>query len=274
MAFPTGYVYHNGKWYNQLTGVEYDPYEQVQDITEAALALLTPSADFIGVEYDVTDRAGGTRVKNTGTTFREVSPGASEFVTTSTWALRGTGAVRGQIKAFTDIMGGLTNPEGWWDGTYWRPRGGLQLLYDLPGTLLGTSANPSVITFPTLTVPAGLMNIKGGFIFEFHSSVTDGTNATANTVALSFGGFELFGTDQGAAGRLWESRRVRNENATNAQTVMANASATGAYIAANNSPKTTNRNTATDLTLSGTITTTTGGARTAQLDELKVWWIG
>jgi hypothetical protein len=117
------------------------------------------------------------------------------------------------------------------------------------------------------------MNISGGFEVDFESWVTDGTAATANTVAMSYGGFELFGTDQGANGRLWEGRRVRNQGAANLQVVMANASATGAFIAQNNTPKTTNRNSANDLTLTGTITTTTGGARTAQLDEYKVWWI-
>jgi len=273
MAFPDDYVYHNGQWYNKLTGVLYDPYQSVEDITEAQLALLTPSADFLGREYDVTDRAGGTRVKNTGTAYREVSPGASELVTSSTWAARGTGAFVGQVKRITDLG---NNPliEAIWNGTYWVPRGGEQLFYNLDAEVLTASGTNRTVTFPTVTFPAGLFNIYGGFLAEYLTNLD--VDPTAVTDTLTFGSTAIVNnTGSATSERRYVGREVRNRGVANSQILIGRAAANeaGGYIFGTTGVGTPTENTANALTLTGSVayTNPTG---IATLHHYRVMWRG
>lgn len=226
-----------------------------------------------GMEVDVSDANGGTRYKSDGVTWRKVSPGVTEYdIASSLWADRGVGVI-GQVKRITDVG---NNPllEAIWDGTRWAPRGGRQLIYSSRGNIDGPSNTTSAANIPAVTIPGGLLGVNFGLDIEIATHTVAGVATTANTVSLTFDGFELFGTDRTTNRRLWLSRRIRNVNAANVQTVMANASATGANEGAANDPKETTKNSANNLVLTGTATAVAATAMVNRIDEYKVWWIG
>lgn len=284
MAFPTGYTYHNGQWWKTSDGS--GPYyinaagQAIQirgpllAITEANLALITADATNIGLEYFVTDRRGGCHVGNiAGTGFQELSPALNDYFTSTTWASRGTGSFVGQKKIITNL-GNQPAVEAIWDGTYWQPAGGRQLIYALKAQVTGSAGTSSVANIPSVTIPGNLMNINGGFEVDIHTHTLSSVASVANTISLTFGGFELMGTDRTTNRRVWNGRRVRNVNSASVQTVMSNASGTGAYEQAANDPKETTKDTTADQTLVGTATATHATSIQNRIDEYKVWWIG
>lgn len=245
----------------------------IEKITEAELPAASTSN--MNTAYMLTDVGNKTVYNFDGVTWEDITPpldAAASQYQASTWAARGTGDFVGHIKRFSNI-GNNVNVMGVWDGTYWQPMGGRQLIYNSLAVVNGTNANPSVITLPTVVIPGGLMGIFGGFEVEIATSITDGTATTANTISYTFDGFELFGTDNTTSRRLWFARRVKNQGSASIQTVMSNASGSGAYAAAANDPKATTKVSTGDLTLAGTATATCGVAKVNRLDEFKVWWI-
>lgn len=229
------------------------------------------SSDNIGYIYYSTDTAIAEISNGVSYVQLAARTTAEDGIEAVTWANRGT-ATAGLIKRITNL-GNNATVLAIGDGTYWQPMGGRQLIYSSQAVVNGTNANPSVITLPTVVIPGGLMGIYGGFEVEIATSITDGAATTANTISYTFDGFELFGTDNTTSRRLWFARRVKNQGDASIQTVMSNASGSGAYIAAANDPKATTKATASDCTLAGTATATCGVAKVNRLDEFKVWWI-
>ncbi len=273
MTYPTDYVYLNGVYYDKATGLAYDPYKAVQDITEANLALLTPSTDFIGIEYDVVDRNGGTRVKNTGTTYREVSMGASEAVTSSTWAARGTGLYVGQTKRIIDLG---NNPlvEVMWNGTYWVPRGGEQTYYELDAEVVTASGTNRVVTFPTVIIQGGVLNIYGSLLIEYLTNLS--VDPTAATDLLQYGATDLINnTGNATSERRYVGRELRNRGAANSQVLIGRASANeaGGFAFQTTGPGTPTENSAIDKNISGSVTYT-NAAGIGTLHHFRILWRG
>lgn len=227
-----------------------------------------------GNAYFSTDVNGGTLYRSNGTSWVQIAAGVANDngATATTWAARGTGSYVGEQKRITDL-GNQVLVYARWDGTYWRPEGGRQLIYNLTAPVTATAGASSAATIPSVVIPAGLMNVSGGFEIDIHTHTASDLASVANTISYTFDGFELFGTNNTTNFRLWMGRRVKNQNSTSVQTVMSNASGTGAFIVTNNGPKATTKNTGTDLTLAGTATATHGVSIQNIIDEFKVWWI-
>jgi hypothetical protein len=235
------------------------------------------SAYNIGSLYFADDTDGGTLYGNfNGIAWTQVAAGLSgdtSAYTSTTWAQRGAGAFVGQIKRITDL-GNKVNVFAVWDGTYWQPLGGSQTIYGLAAPITGAAGASSVCTLPSITVPAGLLNINAGLDIEIATHTLASTASVANTVSYTFGGFELFGTDRTTNRRIWNARRIMNRNAANVQTVFANASGTGAYEQAANDPKETTKDSTADIAMAGTATATHATSIQNRVDEFRVRWIG
>jgi hypothetical protein len=227
-----------------------------------------------GNAYFSTDVNGGTLYRSNGTSWVQIAAAVNNDAgpTATTWASRGTGSYVGELKRITDL-GNNALVMARWNGTYWLPDGGRQLIYNLQAPVTASSGISSQATIPSVTIPGGLMNVNGGFEIEIHTHTASDVVSVANTILYSFDGFQLFGTDNLTNFRLWMGRRVKNQNSASVQTVMSNASGTGAFVVTNNGPKATTKNTATDLVLAGTATATHGTSIQNIIDEFKVWWI-
>lgn len=241
----------------------------------AVLASQLPaaSASNAGVFYLVTDENGGTLYRSDGVSMIKQAPGKSEYdIASCLWTDRGTGVV-GQVKRITNV-GNNTLLEAVWDGTRWGPRGGRQLIYSSRGNIDGASGTTSAVTLPAVTIPGGLLGVNFGLEIEVATHTVAGVATTANTISYTFGGFELFGTDRTTGRRIWNGRRIRNMNSASVQTVMSNASGTGAFEAAANDPKETTKDTTADVAMAGTATAVAASAMVNRCDEFKIWWIG
>jgi hypothetical protein len=244
------------------------PRSGIIDTLDADLP--SASVDNLGQLYFVTDEAGGTLRKSSGTSMVKLAPGVTEANTgSSTWAERGTAAVN-TTKIFTDV-GNLGIVEGIYDGARWQPRGGKQLLYSLKAPLTGAGTTSYVVTLPSITIPGGLMGINGELVIEMEAQGS--TTPIAATPSITFDGYELAGNGFGANRRLWLGRRIRNENSASVQTVYAHAGSTGSFESANNDHRGTTKNTANDLVLTGSMTWTHASSITGVVGELKVWWV-
>lgn len=244
----------------------------VTDVLEAALP--AASADNLGTEYQITDRRGGCRVKSNGTTWVEQAPAINDVdgIEATTWANRGT-ATLGLIKRITDL-GNKTTVLAIGDGTYWQPLGGAQTIYALAAPITGAAGASSACTLPSITLPAGLMNINGGVEITIATHTLASTASVANTISYTFDGFELFGTDRTTNRRIYNQRIIMNRNSASVQTVLSNASGTGAFEQAANDPKETTKATASAIAMAGTATATHASSITNQVDEFRVRWIG
>lgn len=228
------------------------------------------SVDNLGQVYFVTNEAGGTLRKSSGTSHVKIAPGVTEGVQSSAiWSERGTGAL-GESKIITDL-GNNALVEAIYDGTRWQPRGGRQLLYSLKAPLTGSGTTTYTVTLPSITIPGGLMGTNGALDIEM--AATASTTPVASTPSITFDGYELAGNSGGANRRIRMSRRMRNENSASVQTVYANAGATGGEEFANNDHRGTTKNTANDLVLTGTVVWTHASSITGTVNDLKVWWI-
>lgn len=244
----------------------------VEDVLEAALP--AASADNLNLEYQITDRRGGCRVKSNGSAWVEQGPAVNDVdgIEATTWANRGT-ATLGLIKRITDL-GNKTTVLAIGDGTYWQPLGGAQTIYALAAPITGAAGASSACTLPSITIPAGLMNINGGLEIIVATHTLSSVVSVANTISYTFGGFELFGVDRTTNRRIWNGRIIMNRNSAAVQTVMSNASGTGAYEQAANDPKETTKDTTAAIALAGTATATHVVTVTNQVDEFRVRWIG
>jgi hypothetical protein len=97
--------------------------------------------------------------------------------------------------------------------------------------------------------------------------------SVANTISYTFDGFELFGTDRTTNRRIWNQRVIMNRNSASVQTVMSNASGTGAFEQAANDPKETTKNTGSAIAMAGTATATHASSITNRVDEFRVAWL-
>lgn len=199
------------------------------------------------------------------------STAADAGIPTCLWVDRGT-ATAGLIKRVTDL-GNNPNVLIIGDGTRWQPLGGQQTIYMLAAPITGAAGASSVCTLPSITVPGGLMGINGGLDIEIHTHTLASVASVANTISYTFGGFELFGTDRTTNRRIWNARRIMNRNSAAVQTVMANASATGAYEQAANDPKETTKDTTADVAMAGTATATHATSIQNRVDEFRVRWL-
>jgi hypothetical protein len=257
---------------------EKNVYEQESSIQTGAIDVTVatlPAASTANTKqwFRVTDENGGTLYQSNGVSMVKMAPGLTEYdIVSCLWADRGTGVV-GQVKRITNIG---NNPlvEAIYDGTRWAPRGGRQLLYSSQGNISGSSATTSAATIPSVTIPGNLLGLNFGLDIQIATHVVAGTATTANTVSLTFDGFELFGTDRTTGRRLWLSRRIRNMNSASVQTVMSSAGGTGANEGVANDPKETTKVSTGDLVLAGTATAVAATAIVNRIDEYKIWWIG
>lgn len=233
-----------------------------------------PSASVANMDqvFFVTDENGGTLRKSSGSSMVKLSPGVTEANTgSSTWAQRNaTTPVANAVKIFTDI-GNVATVEGIYDGSAWQPRGGRQLIYTLKAPLTGSGTTTYTINLPSITIPGGLLGANGGLDFELAAAA----NATpvAATPSLTFDGYELAGNNGGANRRIWMGRRLRNQNSASAQTIYANAGASGAYEFQNNDHRSTTKNSANDLVVTGSVIWTHASSISGTVNELKIWWM-
>lgn len=285
MAFPDGYVYHNGFWYASdgsgpwfidSDGTALAMAVPVTDITVANLALVAASSTNIGKMYFVTDLRGGCLVKSNGSTWAEVTPaindGSGLSAPASTWAARGSGSTVGQVKRITDL-GNNPLAEAVWDGTRWRPRGGRQLIYQLTAAITNTQINPHCV-LPNVTIPGNLMGIVDGFLVE--ASWDYGAGPPSNvSESLTLGGTTLRNnTNNGTNRRRWFTQRVLNAFATGSQYSLEKNSGGeyGAPGTASSVYNTLSKNTTGDLVLAGDMTCTSVSA-TATMYMYNVWWV-
>lgn len=237
-----------------------------------AAARPAASSDAIGYIYYSTD-TGIAEISN-GVSYVQLAARvtAEDGIPAYTWANRPT-ATLGQIIRITDL-GNKATVLAIADGTYWQPLGGAQTIYALAAPITGSAGASSACTLPSITVPAGLLNINAGLDIEVGSHTLSSVASVANTVSYTFGGFELFGTDRTTNRRIWNARRVMNRNSAAVQTVMANASGTGAYEQAANDPKETTKDSTADIAMAGSATATHATSIQNRVDEFRVRWIG
>lgn len=234
-----------------------------------------PSASVLnqGLVYFVTDENGGTLRKSSGSSMVKMAPGVTEAnIGSAIWTERGTAATNA-TKFITDL-GNNATVEAIYDGARWQPRGGEQLIYNLKAPIVGATSTSSSVTFPSVTIPGNLMGTNGAIRVEVMGYL-DAASLTT-TDSLTIGGTAMMNnTNDGTNRRRYWTKELRNRNATNSQIVTTRASGAeyGSELTAGTAPTTLSKDTTGDLTLAGSIATTSTGAQTFTLDVYRVWWI-
>ena len=239
-------------------------------VTAATLPAASPSNS--GAFFLVADENGGTLYRSNGASQVKQSPGKSEYDVQSTlWADRGVGYV-GQVKRILDFG---NNPlvEAQWNGTRWTPRGGRQMIYDLAAPVVSASNTTQVCTIPTVVLPGGSWGLSGGFEIELAWELGAGTPLT-RVLTMAFDGSNLADDSTTLHRRLALRRTIKNQGAANAQQVLERAGDYATYQTVNTTGQQKTKNTATDLPITGSITSTYGSATTAVIPFYRIWWVG
>jgi len=226
------------------------------------------SAANIGQEIIVVDENGGQRKISNGASWVDsAAPVNAGEIQTSTWALRGSGTLY-QKKIITDI--GNQPVEVIWDGTYWQPAGGAQTIYRLPAPVAGAASANSSSPTATMTVPGGLMNIRG--TIEVFMDYYGNTTPTGSFAQITFGASDLFSaTTLGTKRNVRVSRNIKNTNA-NAQVVRENADDLGGIGLGAGAVQTFTKNTANDQTITGFGRLTHASSIICTLNSFEVVW--
>lgn len=290
MAFPDGYVYHNGFWYKESNGA--GPYyvdedgtavrimQPLSSVTEATLP--TASAANTDQMYFITDRRGGTLVKSNGVSMVEIAPGLSDYTYTEVWANRTNGSAEGELRKFTSVatVGGVSTRTVMmqWDATnsIWRPASGEQLLYRLAGKVSSSSGTDVTATVPQVTIKGGAMGIFGELYIECAGGTTDGTAPTALKPQCSWDGTATFETTTGQGTKKnWAyQRNIKNDNSASSQIIMQGNADLGGAFASSNAFQTTSKNTANDRTIDGSCNATYASAKVQQIHKFDIWLRG
>jgi hypothetical protein len=243
----------------------------VLDVLEADLPAASASND--GLEYQITDRRGGCRVKSNGTSWIEQAPAINDVAgtTASTWAARGSGSAVGEIKRITNL-GNNPNIFVVWDGTYWQPLGDRVCLYRMTTEITGTGTTTNTSTLPTVTIPASLLNLWGTLEAVLESD-TNNTTPVEATWTCNWDGSDYAGT-QGANRRLDMRRKWRNKGNAAIQSTITkgNSEAGGAIISNNSSTGDRTKNTANNLDITGSVVYTHATSITGTVKRYEIWW--
>lgn len=243
----------------------------VQDVLEASLP--AASAANTGVIYFVADRNGGTLLKSNGVSLVQLASGVSEGgESASIWASRGAGSVIGERKRISDLG---NNPlvETQWNGSRWVPRGGRQLIYELGAPIVSPSGTGQVCTLPNVTIPGGLLGLTGSLEIELAWELGAGTPLT-RVVAMGWGGSSIVDDSATLHRRFALRRTVRNTGVANAQQVLERQADYATYQSINTTGQQKTKDTAADVVIDGSVTSSFGSAATAAVMEYRVWWVG
>lgn len=265
-TLPSGYLVHNNFiWGRDGSG----PYAMladgqlvelggggtasaVEDRTEAELALEPPSAENLNVEYQITDRRGGTRVKSNGVSWVEQSPAINDLsgIPAAAWADRGSGT--------TDDLIYITDAS--WNrrarfrhnGTAYTPDGD-QVIYNVDTPLSNSGTNTaSTVNFPNITLPGGILGTSGGFRIEVYTVLNIAPTGSTDSLTLGGTAFRANTADAANRRRRWITE-VINLGADNAQlvTVRSAAGEYGAPGTFGTDPTELSKNSAGDLVIAG-----------------------
>lgn len=245
----------------------------VADITEAELALIPAAAGNLNLEYQVTDRNSGRRVKSDGTSWVNQGPGndATAGIPTTTWAARGSAATVGEIKRVTDL-GNNPNIFIVADGTYWQPFGDRVCIYRMAAEIVGTGTLTNTSTLPNVTIPANLLNLYGSLEAVLEAN-TNALTPIAATWTCNWDGADFAGP-QGTNRRLDMRRKWRNKGSAALQNTITkgNSESGGPIIATTDSTADRTKNTATDLVVSGSVVFTHASAIVGTVKRYEIWW--
>jgi hypothetical protein len=244
---------------------------EVEDILDADLP--TPAAGNLNLMYFVTDVRGGVLKKSNGVSWVEVGPALNDVDGIPTVTMAAAIAAGGALGDLSYVTHASWNQPvlARHNGTRWKPFNARQLLYAVEAPLTGTGTTTYTITLPSITLVGTMLGLNGGFEFELAGQ--SNVAPVAATPSITFDGYELAGNNAGANRRIWMGRRLRNQNSASAQTIFANAGASGAFEFQNNDQRATTKNSANDLVIAGTVVWTHAVGITGTVNEYKVWWI-
>lgn len=202
----------------------------------------------------------------------EVDALRAQILAESTWLARGDGTRVGERKIITGL-GNALQVEVMWTGSWWRPVAFQALIHSLVVPRVSTASLTPSLAFPTVNIPAGLMNTQGALMVQGLALLDGGLTPTVRTVNMSFGSQSIMNDSGNLHRRLDWRRDIIN---TSASTQIIPQRANGEYgrgVSANTDWQTISRPTTVDQALTGTIAFTAPSSTTITLSQYDVWWI-